>query len=414
MNNLNNKYDLIVIGGGASGMFAAGQAASRGKKVLLLEKNKNLGEKLKITGGGRCNITNAEESERLLLANYGEAQQFLFSAFSQFGMQDTFNFFESKNLPLVIQANKRAFPKSEKALDVIKALEKYLKEGNVTIKTNATVDKIIGKDKAITKVVVNGQDFVADSYILSTGGKSHPETGSTGDGFKWLSKLGHSVKDPSPGVVPLIVKEPWVKTLAGVSMSAMKITFFIDNKKAFKEKGKILFTHFGVSGPLILNLATRVADLLHEGEVTAQIDAYPNIDLGALDKNITKVFNLNKNKSLKNIFKEISPNGMSEAILSLLSFDQKTKVHSVTNDQRKEIVGLLKALPITIEGLAGEDRAVVTDGGVLLEEIDSKTMRSRLYKNLYITGDLLNIRRPSGGYSLQLCWTTGCVAGSHA
>lgn len=414
MNNLNNKYDLIVIGGGASGMFAAGQAASRGKKVLLLEKNKNLGEKLKITGGGRCNITNAEESERLLLANYGEAQQFLFSAFSQFGMQDTFNFFESKNLPLVIQANKRAFPKSEKALDVIKALEKYLKEGNVTIKTNATVDKIIGKDKAITKVVVNGQDFVADSYILSTGGKSHPETGSTGDGFKWLSKLGHSVKDPSPGVVPLIVKEPWVKTLAGVSMSAMKITFFIDNKKAFKEKGKILFTHFGVSGPLILNLATRVADLLYEGEVTAQIDAYPNIDLGALDKNITKVFNLNKNKSLKNIFKEISPNGMSEAILSLLSFDQKTKVHSVTNDQRKEIVGLLKALPITIEGLAGEDRAVVTDGGVLLEEIDSKTMRSRLYKNLYITGDLLNIRRPSGGYSLQLCWTTGYVAGSHA
>lgn len=395
-------------------MMAAGQAASQGKKVLLLEKNKNLGEKLKITGGGRCNITNAEESVRLLLANYGDASKFLFSPFSQFGMPETFKFFESRNLPLVIQARKRAFPASEKASDVFKVLEKFLKDNKVIIKTSARIDKIVGEDGEIKKVVSGNQEFVAKSYILATGGKSHPETGSTGDGFKWLADLGHQVKDPTPAIVPLAVKDRWVKSLAGVSLSAMKITFFVDGKKAFKLKGKVLFTHFGLSGPLILNAASKVGDLLHEGEVTAQIDAYPDTDLGALDKRITKIFDANKNKDLKNIFPEISPHGTAKALMSLLSFDPNIKVHSITKEQRKEIVNLLKALPVTIEGLMGEDRAVVVDGGVSLKEIDAKTMRSRLYNNLFITGDLLHINRPSGGYSLQLCWTTAYVAGMNA
>lgn len=411
---MNNKYDVIVIGGGASGMMAAGQAASRGKKVLLLEKNNKLGEKLKITGGGRCNITNAEEQERLLLANYGAAQQFLFSTFAQFGMKDTFNFFEKRGLPLVVQARKRAFPHTENAIDVHKALEGFVKEGGVMIKKNIIVKKIVGKDGMIEKVVSDKDEYTADSYILATGGTSHPETGSTGDGFKWLAKLGHTVKNPTPAIVPLAVKQRWVKSLAGVSLSAMKITFFVDGEKALKLKGKILFTHFGFSGPLILNAAAKVSDLLHEGEVTAKIDVYPDTDLGTLDKKITKVFDANKNKSLKNIFKEVTPSGTEKAILSLLSFDSNIKVHSITKQQRKEIVHLLKALPATIEGLMGEDRAVITDGGVLLKEVDAKTMRSRLYKNLYITGDLLHINRPSGGYSLQLCWTSGHVAGSHA
>lgn len=411
---MNTHYDVIVIGGGASGMMAAGQAASRGKKVLLLEKNNKLGEKLKISGGGRCNITNAEESERLLLSHYGDAQQFLFSAFSQFGMPDTFSFFEKRDLPLVVQAHKRAFPKTENAIDVHKVLESFIKKGDAVIKKHAVVKKIIGKDGMITKVVTDKHEYTADSYILATGGSSHPETGSTGDGFKWLVALGHNVKDPTPAIVPLAVKEDWVKSLAGVSLPVMKITFFVDGKKVLKLKGEVLFTHFGISGPLILNAAVKVSDLLHEGEVTVQIDAYPDTDLGALDKRITKVFDANKNKFLKNIFKEVTPKGTAEAIMSLLSFDSSVKVHSVTKEQRKELVHLLKALPATIIGLMGEDRAVITDGGVLIKEIDSKTMRSRLYKNLYIIGDLLHISRPSGGYSLQLCWTTGYVAGSHA
>ncbi|MDP3999279.1 MAG: aminoacetone oxidase family FAD-binding enzyme [bacterium] len=415
MRKTNEIYDVIVIGGGASGMMAAGRAGERGRRVLLLEKNRNLGEKLKITGGGRCNITNAEENERVLLSHYGKAEPFLYSPFSQFGMKDTFSFFESQNLPLVVQERKRAFPKTEKAEDVFKALEKYLRKGNVEILSDMKVGGMAGSGGAIKKIIANGQEFSASSYILATGGISHPETGSTGDGFSWLKKLSHKVQSPTPTIVPLAVSDQWIKSLAGVSLPMMKITFFLNNEKKFSLKGPVLFTHFGLSGPLILNSAGKVSDLLHEGAVTALIDAYPDADLGSLDKQITKVFDANKNKMPKNIFNEITPKGTASAILSLLkNFNSNIKVNSVTQKQRKEIVNLLKALPVNISGLMGYDRAVISDGGLALAEVDTKTMRSKLYKNLYITGDLLHISRPSGGYSLQLCWTTGYVAGSHA
>ncbi len=416
MENKNQKFDVIVVGGGASGMMAAGRAAELGKKVLLLEKNKKLGEKLKISGGGRCNITNAEEDERIFLQKYGTNEQFLYSAFSQFGMKDTFSFFEKKGLPLVVQARKRAFPHTEKALDVYATLLKYLQSGNVTIMPNVSVTKINSEDKKIVSVMCGRQEYKAASYIIATGGVSHPETGSTGDGFLWLKKMGHTVADPTPTIVPIAVADEWIKVLAGTSLSFMKITFFSEGKKKFSKTGKVLFTHFGLSGPLILNSASQVADLLHSGAVTATIDAYPDTDLGALEKKIIAVFDANKNKMLKNIFKEITPPGTAESILSLLKekIVPETKVHSVTKEQRKIIVHLLKALPVTVTGLMGFDRAVVADGGVPLSEIDTKTMRSKKIENLFITGDLLHINRPSGGYSLQLCWTTGFVAGSNA
>jgi len=395
-------------------MMAAGTAASRGRKVLLLEKNKRLGAKLIISGGGRCNLTNAEESVDFLLSNYGKAKGFLHSSFSQFGVKDTFNFFAGLGLPLVVQARKRVFPKSEKATDVFMVLEKYMQAGGVRIKCLSEVDGIAGKHGKIHHVCVNGEKISADSFIIATGGKSHPETGSTGDGFKWLHQLGHTVVDANPTIVPLAVKEKWVKSLSGVSLSAIKVTFFVDGKSKIKKKGKILFTHFGVSGPMILNLAGRVNKLLHEGEVKMEIDCFPDTDLGALDKRVTNFFNINKNKSLNNILPEICPAGLAKSIMQLLSFNTEAKVHSVTRDQRKEIVHLLKALPATVTGLMGADRAVITDGGVSIKEIDGKTMRSRLYDNLFITGDMLHISRPSGGYSLQLCWTTGYVAGINA
>ncbi len=415
-----DSYDVIVIGGGASGMMAAGRAGELGKRVLLLEKNKKLGEKLKISGGGRCNITNAEYDTRELLKHYGKTEQFLYSAFSQFGVKDTFGFFEKKGLPLVIQARKRAFPHTEKAFDVFATLEKYIRAGKVTVENNSPVTKINIEAGKIISVMSGKKEYKAGSYILATGGVSHPETGSTGDGFGWLKNLGHSVSDPTPTIVPLAVSDKWIKELAGVSLSFMKITFFIDDgiqrKKAFFKKGKVLFTHFGLSGPLILNSASQVADLLHNGTVTATIDAFPDTDLGALEKKIISVFDKNKNKMLKNIFGDIAPHGTTLAILSLLKeqVNPDTKVHSVTKEQRKLIVNLLKALPVTITGLMGYDRAVVADGGVALSEIDTKTMRSKKIENLFVTGDLLHINRPSGGYSLQLCWTTGYVAGSNA
>ncbi|MDO8495137.1 MAG: aminoacetone oxidase family FAD-binding enzyme [bacterium] len=414
-------FDIIVIGGGAAGMMAAGRAAERGRRVLLLEKNKNLGEKLKITGGGRCNITNAEEDEQVLLSHYGSAKSFLHSPFSQFGVKDTFSFFESRGLPLVVQARKRAFPKTERAIDVFKVLQKYIQQGRVEVRTGMNVERINVLDGNISHVIANGEKFTATSFILATGGKSHPETGSTGDGFSWLTLLGHAVKEPTPTMVPLAVQEEWVKKLAGVSLSAVRINFLLEGKKKMALKGNILCTHFGLSGPLILNAAGDVADLLHAGAVTAQIDVHPREDVGALDKRITAVFDMHKNKTLKNVWNEIAPVGTGHALLPFLEglpagkagISPAIKVHSITKEQRRQIVDLLKALPVTITGLMGYDRAVVADGGLSLEEVDTRTMRSKRYANLYVTGDLLHISRPSGGYSLQLCWTTGYVAGSN-
>ncbi len=407
-------YDVIVVGGGASGMMASGRAGEKGKNVLLIEKNRNLGEKLKITGGGRCNITNAEFIPQTFLANYGKARDFLYSSFSQFGVKETFDFFESRGLPLVVEARNRVFPKTQKALDVFRILEKYLRENKVKILTGKPVTGVIAKNKKIIAVRSGKEEFRARRFIFATGGLAHPETGSTGDGLKWLQKLGHTIVKPTPTIVPLAVKEKWVKNLSGVSLSFMKITFFLDGKKQFSKTGKILFTHFGLSGPLILNLAGKVGDMLHKGIVTATINVFPDTDLGAEDKKISNILNLNKNKTLRNIAKEIAPKGMSGALLSLLNqnLSPETKAHSITREKRKEISRILCSMPVTITGLMGYDRAVVADGGIPLEEIDTKSMRSKIFENLYLTGDLLHINRPSGGYSLQLCWTTGYVAGN--
>jgi len=408
-------YDVIVVGGGASGMMSAGRAGALGKKVLLIEKNKALGQKLRITGGGRCNVTNATYDTRAFLQNYGVAAPFLSSPFSQFGIKDTFTFFEGLGLPLVVQALNRAFPHTERATDVVNVLLKYMKQGKVTIKSATTVKKIIHKNGKVEGIVAGGVTYKAESYILATGGVSHPETGSTGDGFDWLRDLGHKVKAPTPSIVPLEVSDAWVHKLSGKSMDKIKITFYLEGKKQLSLVGRILFTHFGLSGPLILNSASKVGDWLQSGTVTASVDAFPNLDIGALDRELTKVFDQNKNKILKNVLKEIVPEGTTPGIAMLLSdLDLETKVHSITKIQRRKIVDTLKALPIHVTNLMGYDKAVVADGGVVLSEIDTKTMRSKLFSNLYITGDLLDINRPSGGYSLQACWTSGFVAGTNA
>ncbi len=415
MQSDNQIYDVIVVGGGASGMMAAGQAASKGKKVLLLEKNLRLGEKLRISGGGRCNITNEEYDLPAFLSHYKEAGKFLFSPFSQFGVLNTFVFFESLGLPLVVQARNRAFPHTEKAIDVCNKLIENLRRQGVVVKLNCGVKRINHRNDKIISVATDQGEFRAKSFIFSTGGVSHPETGSTGDGFRWLRTLGHTVKDPTPTIVPLAVEDSWVKELAGVSLAFMKINFFLDGKRQFSKIGKVLFTHFGLSGPLILNSARDVGDLLQAGVVTATIDTYPDTDLGAMDKKVVNVFNLMKNNELKTAFKELVPLGTAKVLQTLFpKIDFAKKVHSITRDERKQIVNTLKALPVTITGLMGNDRAVAADGGVILEEVDMKTMKSKVIENLYLTGDLLHINRPSGGYSLQLCWTTGFVAGDSA
>ncbi len=409
-------FDVIVVGGGPAGMMAAGHAAEYGRRVLLLEKNRSLGEKLKLTGGGRCNITNAEFDTRIFLSFFGEAAKFLFSPFSRFAVRDTFEFFEGRDLPLFISDDrKRAFPKSEKSTDVLRVMEEYLREHDVITRFGTSVTGLLLEDGRIAGVETNLGSFRSESVVLATGGASYRETGSTGDGFDWLRKTGHSVAEASPDIVPLRVKEPWVKDLSGTALEPMRITFTAADGKKVVKQGKILFTHFGISGPLILNSANEVKKLLKQGPVAAAIDLFPGLEVPEVDRRILEVFNENKNKIVRNVVKQIAPTGMARALAAQLPLEiLEKKVNVVTQEERRTITLAAKGLPFTVTGTMGYDWAVVCDGGVPLTEIDTRTMASRLHPNLFVVGDLLHISRPSGGYSLQLCWTTGYVAGENA
>ncbi len=411
--NILSTHDVVVIGGGASGMMAAIRARERGLSVLLVEKNNELGKKLSITGGGRCNITNAEFDTRVLLEHYGKAAKFLHSPFSQFGVQSTFDFFETRGLQLTIQDRKRAFPSSESAKDVTRLMKKVLEKLGVSVLLGVPIHEFVLEGDKIVGVRSHTKIFYGRAIILATGGTSYSETGSTGEGMSWLTKLGHSVQASTPDIVPLTVKESWVKKLSGKSLLDAGITFGKGNM-SIKKRGKILFTHFGLSGPVILNASQEVKRLLEKASVTATIDLFPDIEEHELEKNILALFQLHPNKSVRNALRDILPGGMTDAVLLQNNVVAgETKVHSVIKDERALLAKKCKALECTITGTMGYDWAVVSDGGVDLKEVDTKTMASRIYPNLYLTGDVLNINRPSGGYSLQLCWTTGWVAGNN-
>ena len=406
------QYDVIVIGGGPAGMIAAGRAASRGLRVLLLEKNKELGKKLSTTGGGRCNITNAEFDTRSLLQNYGDASKFLFSPFSQFGVQDTFTFFESNGMPLVVEGRKRAFPLSQKATDVTAFLKQYLEQHGVDILVSTGVRGFIYKNEKIDAVDTEHGTYTARAYILACGGVSHKETGSTGEGFVWLRGLGHKVHQSNPNLVPLKVQDSWVKKLAGVTLENVQITWK-QGEFRHSEMGTVLCTHFGLSGPLILNSAYKVREMLALGPVRTTIDLFPHDDIGSLRKKLHEHFLIHTNKSLYNAIGEWFPKGVTDAVLAQITVEERSqKVHSVPRELRHMLVDRMKSMQLTVTDTMGFSHAVVSDGGVDLSEIDTKSMQSKKIKNLYIVGDMLHVNRPSGGFSLQLCWTTGWVAGS--
>jgi len=408
-------YDVIVIGGGASGLMAAYWAAKNHQSVVILEKNASIGKKLAITGGSRCNITNNESDVRTFLSYYGKSAPYLFSPFSQFGVNDTITFFTNLGLPLITERLGRMFPQSQRASDVVALFKKILIHSGVIIETNCCVTNIVRKNDSIAELETSKGNYIGKSIILATGGISHPETGSTGDGFSWLASLGHSVAKPTPTIVPIAVKESWIKKNAGKKIENCKYTIYHNQIKQFSKSGSILLTHFGLSGPLILNSAATIQLLLTTGKVTGTIDLFPLEDEGTLSKRVVSYFDANKNKQIKTVLKELLPPGLGTSIELLLpALAMDTPIHSVPREQRKALIKLVKALPFTVTKLMGEDRAVAADGGVNLSEIDMRTMRSKKITNLFITGDLLNINRPSGGYSLQLCWTTGYIAGIHA
>ncbi|MFM2357944.1 MAG: hypothetical protein RJA61_681 [Candidatus Parcubacteria bacterium] len=410
---LDTTWDVAVIGGGPAGMMTAGRAAERGLKVLLIEKNDTLGKKLLITGGGRCNVTNNQPDVRKLLERFKENDKFLFSAFSQWSVTETLNFFHSRRMDTKVENERRVFPRSEKAQSVWDVLVAYMKEGGVTVLSNSPVVGLESDGKKITSVLLkNKKKIKAHSYVLGTGGKSRPETGSTGDGFKWMKELGHRVEEPTAALVPIAVYDSWVKRLQGITLPQVKITVLQNNEKQASVKGKILFTHFGVSGPTVLNLSKDVGELLKYGDVYLSVDILPQYDYGQLNTKLQEVFKEHSNKKFKNGLGDLVPAAFAPVVVELSQINGDTQNNSITREERLRLVKVLKDMRMKVFHLLGIEKAIITSGGVALPEVDFKTMQSRKLPNLYLVGDVLDIDRPSGGYSLQLCWTTGYVAGN--
>lgn len=414
VNESDRVWDVAVIGGGPAGMMAAGRAASLGASVILIEKNKGLGKKLLITGGGRCNVTNAQLDNKKFLAKFKDSGKFLFSPFSQWSVRESLEFFHSRGMPTKEEAELRVFPLSNKAQSVWDTLVGYLKESGVTVLSNTTVIQLQSDEMNISSARLRGgQTIRAKNFVIATGGTSHPETGSTGDAYSWLRELGHSVSEASAALVPIALKEPVVGA-AGVSMQNAKVTLYQNDVKQAQLKGKILFTHVGLSGPCILNISRDISELLKYGEVIVEVDLLPNMGYEKVNDALQTALKEHANKKIRNALKGLVPPALVPFVLKAASIDEETACNSVTREARVRLMRALKHVRLEVKGLLGMEKAIITAGGLSLTEVDFKTMRSLKYRNLYIVGDVLNIDRPSGGYSLQLCWTTGFVAGTAA
>jgi hypothetical protein len=408
------KYDVAVIGGGPAGMISAGRAGELGASVILIEKNKNLGRKLLITGKGRCNITNKENNPREFINKFGKNGKFLFSAFSVFGIQETINFFEKLNLRIKIERGRRVFPVSDKSQDVLETLIGYLKKSNVKIKSNSEVKEVIKKDNKIEKIILaNNEEIIASKFIISTGGKSYPGTGSTGDGYKWAKKLGHTVTNLSPSLVPIIVKEKIVKELEGLSLKNVEISVYKENKKIDSRFGEAIFTADGMSGPIIIDMSKKIGQELPK-DIKIKIDFKPALDFSKLDQRIQEDFNRDSKKMFKNSLNDLLPQKLIPIIVKLSGINSNKKSSFITKEERKKLLYLLKEFTLEVKSLAIHEKAIITSGGIELSEIDQKTMKSKLIDNLYFAGEILDIDGPTGGYNLQVCWTTGYVAGENA
>jgi predicted Rossmann fold flavoprotein len=408
-------WDVIVIGGGPAGMMAAAKAGERGRSVLLLEKNRNLGKKLLITGGGRCNVTNNKPVVRDMLHHYKDGGKFLFSTFMQHGVAESIDWFKSRGVLLKEENERRLFPDTDAAITIRDALADEMKLQKVTIHNNAIVSRISYDEKHRTfSIVTNLGTYTSSSCIVATGGTSRPETGSSGDGYGWLEKLGHRTIPNNFALVPLTLKNSWTKKLSGLTLPKVKITLYANTKKQEAKLGKLLFTHVGITGPTILNMSKTVGELLEHSEVTLMIDLFPEKDAGEFKLYLRELLSAASNKKLKNVLGTIIPSALAVCLLEELKIDGETPCHSVSSKDRTTLATQLKAVPLSVKGLLGADKAVISAGGVTLEEIDFKTMESKLIPHMYVVGDMLNIDRPSGGYSLQLCWTTGFVAGDNA
>lgn len=394
---------VIVIGGGASGMMAAITAKNNGNEVTLLEKNEKLGKKLFITGKGRCNLTNASDINSHM-NNLMSNPKFMYSAFNAFNADDIVALIEESGVKTKVERGNRVFPKSDKSSDVIKALKKHLDCVDVVLNYEV---KNITKDEQFK---IN-DEYVCDALIIATGGLSYKSTGSTGDGFKFAKEFGHQTTKTYPSLVPFNIKEDYCKELQGLSLKNVTLKLIKDDKVLYEELGEMLFTHFGVSGPLVLSASSFVADKMEDG-YKISIDLKPALDEATLDKRVLRDFDKYKNKNFNNSLSDLLPKKLIPIIIRLSGIDEYKKVNEITKEERQKLVQLIKNLEFNIDGLRGYDEAIITKGGIDVKEINPKTMESKIVPGLYFVGEVLDLDSLTGGYNLQLAWSTGYVAGN--
>jgi predicted Rossmann fold flavoprotein len=411
-----------VIGAGPAGLMAAGTAAQEGAKVILIEKNDKPGRKLLITGKGRCNITRAEDDIPSFCAAFGKQGKFLYSALHAFGIEETIAFFAQKGLATKVERGQRVFPVSDRAQDVLQVLIDNLAEHKVKLLNNCTVTKLISEDRSIERIKTTKGDIQADQWIICAGGLTYPTTGSSGDGYKWAKLLGHSVTPPQPSLVPVRTKEDWTKDLQGLSLKNVRINVYQggpstgsgQSKKQAERFGEALFTSDGLSGPIVLDLSQQIGALLKNGPVELRLDLKPALEYPKLDKRLQSDLRKNANKLFKNSLYDLLPNKMIPVIIRLSGISPETSVNEITREQRNKLLHLLKELTFTVRSLYGFNKAIATAGGISLKEIDPRSMRSKIIENLLFAGEVIDLDGPTGGYNLQMCWSTGYLAGAKA
>lgn len=403
-------YDVVVVGAGAAGIMSAIRAGQLKKTVVLVEKNNAIGRKILLTGKGRCNITNTAPLD-IFIENFGRYGAFLRSAFSAFSSQDLMDFFESHGLPLKTERQGRVFPVTDKAESVVEVLQKCLSENKVEVLYNSRVLDIKKKDGFLQLSLEDGSFVDGKKVILATGGASYKSTGSSGEGFDIARKLGHTVAPLLPALVPLKTAELWAKRVQGLALKNIHLIFSYDKKKICSEIGEIVFTHFGVSGPLVLDLSGDVVKALKEyKKMTLFIDLKPALSFEQLDKRLLREFEANPNMHLKNLLKELLPHNLIPVFIELAGINPSKTANQITKTERQAVVKLLKALPLTITGSLNIEEAMVTAGGVSMKEINPRTLESKIVPGLYFAGEIIEGCAKSGGYNLQQAFSTGYLA----
>lgn len=406
--------NVIVVGGGAAGMMAAVFAARNGQNVQLLEKNEKLGKKLFITGKGRCNITNAADIEDLFTAVISNPK-FLYSGFYSFTNQQVIDFFEELGVKTKIERGERVFPVSDHSSDVIAAFSRELKLLGVSVSLHTEVRELLcEQDKVCGVLLTNGKKMKADAVIVATGGISYPSTGSTGDGYRFAKETGHRVTELLPSLVPMEVRQWYAKELQGLSFRNIEIRITDGKKKLYEEFGEMLFTHYGVTGPVILSASSVVGKTLRKKELTLHIDLKPALSEEQLDKRILREFDANHNKQYKNSIDSLFPAKLKPIMIELSEIEPEKKVNEITKEERQRLVHLIKDFTMTLTGLRSYNEAIITKGGVSVKEIDPGTMESKKMKGLYFAGEVLDLDAVTGGYNLQIAWSTGYLAGINA